>query len=716
MVQISFSKREILVKIVYYGMGLCGKTTSLQYLHSLLDPGNTTKLFSVKTDEDRTLFFDFLPITISTFNNFKIKLKIYTVPGQVKYSATRKAVLAGVDGVVFVVDSREDLIKDNKESFEDLKKNLKHYGLDRDEIPLVLQYNKRDLDDLESVQELNRVFNPDGKRAFYPSIAIRGDGLVDTFLEISKLVMESIVAKHKLPVGDDIVDAFLLSLRAPMKENESRMLETASSEISRDEDTLSINLGKESETEDDLLQQAVTSNIEMADLYDELEELKRSLELRVKELITANQISSTVVAELDADRVIQIASEAFQRHGDFGVSMLLDPGPDEPLRETMHANLKEDPLNNIILESGLPAARAIIQRNRVVLINQHKNTTIFSKVKGEIPEVHCVICIPLTAKRKSLGILNLYAYDREEFPRDTLSFYHLIANNIAIALENARLYKVVSHLNQVLKDKVEEINRYNEQLEDMVKKRTRELRDTNVQLEKSLQELRTLDNLKDDFMGLMSHELKTPLTSIISYSQSILEGMVEEEEERNRFLDVIHQESTHLNQIIERVIDTVNFENERAYIHAESTPVDSLVQQVLEKLKPEADAKQLFYESRLKKASAKTDALRAEQVLTYVVDNAIQHSPQGGTIAVSSKVSGDTVSVTIEDQGPGVSEKAADIIFDRFKLMGSLDHHGRGLRLSLHLARKIMLALEGTISLENPGEKGARFTIEFPKA
>ncbi len=716
MVQISFSKREILVKIVYYGMGLCGKTTSLQYLHSVMDPGNTTKLFSVKTDEDRTLFFDFLPITISTFNNFKIKLKIYTVPGQVKYSATRKAVLAGVDGVVFVVDSRENLIKDNKESFEDLKKNLKHYGLSREEIPLVLQYNKRDLDDLEAIQELNRVFNPAGHRAFYPSIAIRGDGLVDAFLEISKLVMESIVAKHKLPVGDDIVDTFLLSLRAPMKENESRLLEAASSEISRDEDTLSINLGAESETEADLLQQAVTSNIEMADLYDELEELKRSLELRVKELITANQISSTVVAELDADRVIQIASDAFQRHGEFGVSMLLDPGPEEPLRETLHTNLKEDPLNNIILESGLPAARAIIQRNRVVLINQHKNSAIFTKVQGEIPEVRCVICIPLAAKRKSLGILNLYSFDREEFPKDTLSFYHLIANNIAIALENARLYKVVSHLNQVLKEKVEEINRYNEQLEDMVRKRTRELRESNLQLEKSLQELQTLDNLKDDFMGLMSHELKTPLTSIISYSQSMLEGMVEEEEERNHFLGVIHEESTHLNQIIERVIDTVNFENDRAYIHTEPTPIDSLIQQTLEKMKPEADAKQLFYDVNLKKALVSTDTMRAEQVLTYVLDNAIQHSPEGGTIAVQTTSSGDTVTVSIEDQGPGVAENAVDIIFDRFKLMEGLEHHGRGLRLSLHLARKIMETLNGRISIANPGEKGARFTIEFPKA
>lgn len=715
MVQISFSKREILVKIVYYGMGLCGKTTSLQYLHSIMDDSNTTKLFSVKTDEDRTLFFDFLPVTVSTFNNFKIKLKIYTVPGQVKYSATRKAVLAGVDGVVFVIDSQENLLDDNVESFRDLLKNLDYYGLKAEDVPIVFQYNKRDLNNLTPVQDLNGKFNRDKSRAFFPTIATRGDGIADAFLEVSKLVMENVISKHKLPVGDDIIDSFLLSLRVPMQQNEANRGTESESESSREDDTVNIMVGSTTEDETELLQHAVTSNIEMADLYDELEELKRSLESRVRELITANQISATVVAELDTDRVIQIASDALQRHGEFGVSMLLEGTESGDLRETLHSNIKEDPLNNIILESGLTAAHAIMQRNRVVLLNRHKNTQIFAKVQGEVPEVASVISIPLSGKKKPLGILNLYSYDREDFPKDTLSFYHLIANNIAIALENARLYNMVNHLNRELKEKMEEIHSHNEILEDTVRTRTRELRDSNLQLEKVVDELRTLDKLKDDFMGLMSHELRTPLTSIITYTQSMLEGMVTEEAEQKQFLGVIFQESSHLSQIIERVIDAVNFENERGYVHLETTHLPPIVHHVLERHGSEIANNGISISGEPQRLDIKADPVRAEQVVDFVLDNAVRHTPAGGTITISTAESEDTVSLFIQDSGPGIPDDMAEIIFDRFKLMGDIEHHSRGMRLGLHLSNHLMKAMDGSISLENPGEKGACFRIDFQK-
>jgi len=439
MVQISFSKREILVKIVYYGMGLCGKTTSLQYLHSVMDPKSTTKLFSVKTDEDRTLFFDFLPITIATLNNFKIKLKIYTVPGQVKYNATRKAVLAGVDGVVFVVDSQQDLLRDNVASLKDLAGNLNYYKLSLETLPLVFQYNKRDLSPLTPIPDLNDTLNPDKKIPYFPTVAIRGEGVADAFLEISNLSMKQIIAKHKLPVGEDILDSFLLSLRQPI-ENKTDEEETESAEIAREDATVNIQLDSSSRDEEEdestsLLRQAVTSNMQMADLYDELEELKKSLELRVREMITANQISSAMLAELETDRVIQLAAEALQRHGDFGVSILLDVGADQELKGVEHTNLKEDPLNHIILETGLSAAWAIIHRNRLVLRTRHESPSIFEKVRGELPEIKSVVCIPLVVKGKSQGIINLYSSATESFKKETLTYYHLLSNNISIALE-----------------------------------------------------------------------------------------------------------------------------------------------------------------------------------------------------------------------------------------------------------------------------------------
>jgi len=720
MVQISFSKREILVKIVYYGMGLCGKTTSLQYLHSVMDPKSTTKLFSVKTDEDRTLFFDFLPITISTLNNFKIKLKIYTVPGQVKYNATRKAVLAGVDGVVFVVDSQEDLLQDNVSSMKDLTGNLNYYKLNLDTLPLVLQYNKRDLSPLTPIPDLNDTLNPDNKFPYFPTVAIRGEGVADAFLEICNLSMKQIIAKHKLPVGEDILDSFLLSLRQPI-ENQPDEEDTESTEIARENATLNIQLNSASvdEEEDEstsLLRQAVTSNIQMADLYDELEELKKSLELRVKEMITANQISSTMLAELETDRVLQLAAEAFQRHGDFGVSILLDVGADQELKGVEHTNLREDPLNHIILESGLSAARAIIQRNRLVLLTRHKNPSIFEKVRGELPEIKSVVCIPLVAKGKSQGIINLYSSTAEAFKKDTLTYYHLLSNNIAIALENARLYRTVSTLNRTLESKMAEINQYAEKLEEMVNQRTSELQAANAKLEKSIKELETVDKLKDDFMGLMSHELRTPLTSIISYSQSMLEGIVTEESDKQHFLDVIYTESRHLSTIIERVIDTVNFENGRAYIEIQNTDLGGIIEHVLEKQKPDLEKAGITILNDVGSFQIMSDPARAEQVIDYVTENAIQHSPPGGSISFTASVEKNLVRLYVKDEGAGVPLAFTEMIFDRFKLMESLDHHTRGLRLSLHLSRLMMRAVGGNLFLTNPGKKGAQFCIEFKLA
>ena len=154
MVSINYSAREVCCKIVYYGPGLSGKTTNLQYVHAKVPDGTRGKLISLATEADRTLYFDFLPINIGTINGFQAKFQLYTVPGQVYYNATRKLVLRGVDGVVFVADSQPDKMDENIESLANLEENLAEYGYDIDSIPFVIQYNKRDLPGVLPVEEL----------------------------------------------------------------------------------------------------------------------------------------------------------------------------------------------------------------------------------------------------------------------------------------------------------------------------------------------------------------------------------------------------------------------------------------------------------------------------------------------------------------------------------------------------------------------------------
>ncbi len=185
---INYSSREINCKIVYYGPGLCGKTTNLQYIYNKTNPEAKGKMISLATETERTLFFDFLPLSLGEIRGFKTRFHLYTVPGQVFYDASRKLILKGVDGVVFVADSQIERMEANLESMENLRTNLAEQGYDLDKIPFVVQYNKRDLPNAATMEELRRLLNPRQVPDFEAS-ATQGNGVFDTLKAIAKLVL-----------------------------------------------------------------------------------------------------------------------------------------------------------------------------------------------------------------------------------------------------------------------------------------------------------------------------------------------------------------------------------------------------------------------------------------------------------------------------------------------------------------------------------------------
>lgn len=191
MAVINYSKKEISAKIVYYGPSLCGKTTNIQSIYQSVKPEQKGKLVSLATEADRTLFFDFLPIEIANIRGFKTRLHFYTVPGQVYYNSTRRAVLTGVDGLVFVADSQRDKMEENIESLANLEENLNYYGKSMKTIPLVIQYNKRDIADAMPIAEMNQILNPDGY-AFSEAVATTGEGVLETLTKITKMVLQHI--------------------------------------------------------------------------------------------------------------------------------------------------------------------------------------------------------------------------------------------------------------------------------------------------------------------------------------------------------------------------------------------------------------------------------------------------------------------------------------------------------------------------------------------
>lgn len=195
---INYAAREMTAKIVYYGPGLSGKTTSIQYIHSKISSTNKGKLVSLATETDRTLFFDFFPVDFGQIGGFKVKFNFYTVPGQVFYNTTRKLVLKGADGVVFVADSQEGMRDQNLESLQNLHENLRLHGLDPDTIPFVIQWNKRDIPGAMSVEQLRRDLNP-RKVPDFETNAVSGDGVMEAMKAICKMVLEDLRNKQKTP-------------------------------------------------------------------------------------------------------------------------------------------------------------------------------------------------------------------------------------------------------------------------------------------------------------------------------------------------------------------------------------------------------------------------------------------------------------------------------------------------------------------------------------
>ena len=212
MVLFNYSTKELTAKVVYYGPGLCGKTTNLQWIHEKTPIKNKGKMLSLATEADRTLFFDFLPIDLGTIRGMKTRIQLYTVPGQVFYNATRRMVLKGADCVVFVADSQEPMLDANLDAVANLKENLEANEIDPAEIPTVLQYNKRDLPNALPVEILNERLNPRGL-PFFEAVAMKGQGVDETLKAATALVFKSLAAKYG--GGSDAAKASAAAASAP---------------------------------------------------------------------------------------------------------------------------------------------------------------------------------------------------------------------------------------------------------------------------------------------------------------------------------------------------------------------------------------------------------------------------------------------------------------------------------------------------------------------
>ncbi|GLH73316.1 hypothetical protein GETHLI_18180 [Geothrix limicola] len=292
MVQFNTRANEILLKLVYYGPGLSGKTTNLQSLHAMCSDTQRGEMFSVNTQEDRTLFFDLLPINLGYIYGNAIHLQIYTVPGQVQYDASRRVVLGGADGVVFVADSSEAKMQDNVDSLSNLYHNLNANRLNIKQIPFIIQYNKRDLPDAMAVGVMNRRLNFRSV-PYFESVANRGTGVLDTFLAITRETVGYTFKKYhldkKIKDFDEMLNLIESNVRTSMRElpppQEAPLAPAVESTVLRHSNVSVADLvpGKVADAQD-LLEDALKSNMETARLYSELKQVKDTLEKKNEEM------------------------------------------------------------------------------------------------------------------------------------------------------------------------------------------------------------------------------------------------------------------------------------------------------------------------------------------------------------------------------------------------------------------------------------------------
>jgi signal transduction histidine kinase/signal recognition particle receptor subunit beta len=750
MVQFNHSEKIINAKVVYYGPPLGGKTTSLQTIHRLTDPKNTHPLISMNTAQDRTLFFDLLPFTVANVLGHTLKLKLYTVPGQVQYSTTRRVVLAGADAVVMVADSQKKMARENQKCIEDLKENLKANGLNYKNLPLVIQYNKRDLDTLSTPEELEQMINDRGVPHFL-TVATTGVGVMESFVEvIEQLILsfgerfgstdksfssERIAEDMKRQFSHYFVDPDQLPVPAEADRTNGpeggptaeltglKPLPRLGEEGDEQNAPLSLT-GDIYNTEDveknerlitraeskrrglrleDQLKESVRSNIELSEQYQDMVETQNLLAQRVNELVALSDIGDIINSSLDLDEMLkEMLSQAVKSSGGSQGSLLMFDSSSKNLEEHSLFGLQYDPLNAIIIPGTGSVAHQLAMRREPLVFTDVRQDLFFGEVQESCRDIVSMMSAPLISGKDQRGMISIYSTNPAVvFDTQHLRFLTVLTHQAATGIENAFLYESLKTERSSLARKVDE--------------RTRELSD-------ALSMLQEADATKDRFLSSVSHEMKTPLTSIISYTELLLSFTDEPAETRQEFLDIIKGEAEKLHRMTTRVLYFTELESEHQQPNLEQVELDKMVVQVAKELKGRLRAKEQKLSIRLRKPVLPVmgDPQRLYTVFTNLLENASTFSPAGTGIQLSaetirqgnSDIRYPAVRITLRDHGPGIAPADHERLFQRFEQGGELlTSKPEGMGMGLPIARKIIEDHGGRISINSEVEDGTEFIL-----
>jgi signal transduction histidine kinase/signal recognition particle receptor subunit beta len=724
MVQFDNQYRQIKIKVVYYGPAAGGKTTCLKHIHRVIDPHRRTKLYSLNTAADRTLFFDLLSLNLGRIRGYRLTLQLYTVPGQVQYDATRRTVLAGADGVVFVADSQLEQKDANLESLEDLWANMEANGLDQRTIPVVMQYNKRDLDPILTVDEMNAALNADELPAF-PTVALTGDGVLEAFASIGEQTLASVADKLGVGTSPQAIERLQLQMRTAVqpfvgrKEEEPEAPEDTevtvpAPEIKADE-VLS---------EDVLVGEAVRANLAMTDVNVRLDAVSRQLARKVRVMDHISQFGDAVSNQRDPAKVLRLLiTETIRLLQVQGAAVVITPGVGQ-LREAVVHGFKQDPLLHAADSTGASVANALLsdQQPRLFIreIDDESDGEALAAVEGA--GYSSAVAVPMITQEKAVGLLTAYGDDeRTELDDDDLQLASVLASTAAMGYANAIAWRQMEEVSKGLEAKVEERAAELKESLDVSRRLATDLAEKKDLLEAAYRDLEALDGVKNELINRLSLDLRTPVTSLFTAAKVIRRETDVPPEKADRLLTIIYDEGEKLMEIVQSVFQASVIAAGARELERRRVPAQDLFRKAIAPLRDLASARdvrlQILIPSGLE--TVLCDQESTEAALRAVVKNSIEFSNGGEVKLEVRRVTHDTdpwLQLRISDTGAGIPEEDLPHVFDAF-WQGDDSAAGKrhGIGLGLTIAKRVIENHGGSIVVKSEAGGGTEVVMSIPQ-
>jgi signal transduction histidine kinase/signal recognition particle receptor subunit beta len=724
MVQFDNQHRQIKIKIVYYGPAVGGKTTCLQHIHRVTDPQRRTKLYSLNTAADRTLFFDLLSLNLGRIRGYRLALQLYTVPGQVQYDATRRTVLAGADGVVFVADSLVAQREANLESLENLWMNMGANGLDRKTMPVVLQYNKRDLDQIQTVEEMEAALNGDKQPAF-PTVAISGEGVLEAFAAIGEHTLAAVADKLGVGTSPQAVGR----LQEQMLKAMQPFMEVEGEAPPADEDVEVTVTGPEIAagqvlSEDVLIGEAVRANLAMTDVTTRLDIVSRQLERKVRVMGSISQFGHAVSNQRDPAKVLRLLiTEAIRLLQLQGASVIIVPGSGR-VREAVVHGFKQDPLLHAADSTGTSIATALLndRRPRLFVREVDEDDDGAAMAAVEAAGYTSALAVPMMTQEKVVGLLTAFGDNvRADLDEDDLQLATVLASTAAMGYANAIAWRQMEDFSKGLEAKVEE--RAGELKRSLAESRSlaSDLEEKKNLLESAHRDLEALDEVKNELINRLSLDLRTPVTSLFTAAKIIHREKDVPPDKANRLLSIIYDEGEKLMEIVQNVFQASVIAAGARELERQAVPPQELFRNAISPLRDLAADRnvriQVLIPSGLEAISCEPESIEA--ALRAVIKNGIEFSDGGEVKLEVRRVMHDGdpwLQLRVSDSGSGIPEEDQGHVFEAF-WQGDDSSAGKrhGIGLGLTIAKRVVENHGGSIAIDGGVNEGTAVVMSIPQ-